>query len=240
MRRDYFNFDGVSSLAYGVWLSGATMENRPARDVSKHKIPGRNGTLVTDNGRWDEVEISYSCAILSDFSKEYGNLMARLSKARGHRRLWDSLHPDHFRLGAFHMETEPNTTPYNKAGQFLLRFSCRPERFLIAGERAVRFDAPGTLLNPTLFPAQPVITVTGDGPGVLSVGGRDVVFLEQSGGVVLDCESMDAFARTEGGVESRTSWIHAPEFPVLEPGKNQISFSGGITAVEIVPRWWTL
>ena len=30
------------------------------------------------------------------------------------------------------------------------------------------------------------------------------------------------------------------EFPKLVPGSNTISFSGGITSVEIIPRWWTI
>ncbi|MPM92578.1 hypothetical protein SDC9_139713 [bioreactor metagenome] len=29
-------------------------------------------------------------------------------------------------------------------------------------------------------------------------------------------------------------------FPLLYPGNTQISFSGGISSVEVVPRWWVI
>lgn len=240
MKRESFSFGGVNSLDFGVWITGADTENTPGRDMELRNISGKNGAVVMDNGRWQNGEVRFRCAIIEDFSRNYGHLMAALWAKRGYQKLQDSLRPGEYRMAVLREPVKPETTPYNRAGRFDLSFSCKPQRFLAAGERTVHFGASGTLYNPTAFPAQPVITVTGEGPGWLSVGGRDVQFHELGGTVVLDCESMDAFARVDGGVESRNSWIRAPEFPVLEPGKNQISFDGGITGVEIVPRWWTL
>jgi phage-related protein len=34
--------------------------------------------------------------------------------------------------------------------------------------------------------------------------------------------------------------INKNDFPVLEPGTNNISVGSGITAVAITPRWWRI
>lgn len=34
--------------------------------------------------------------------------------------------------------------------------------------------------------------------------------------------------------------ILSDDFPELPEGKTQITWTGGITAVEVTPRWWTL
>jgi phage-related protein len=42
-------------------------------------------------------------------------------------------------------------------------------------------------------------------------------------------------------MENRNSTITLNNgFPKLVPGENNISFSGGITSVEVIPKWWTL
>ena len=40
--------------------------------------------------------------------------------------------------------------------------------------------------------------------------------------------------------ELKNDMVTGEGFPELLPGNNNISFDGGITSVEIIPRWWTL
>ena len=56
------------------------------------------------------------------------------------------------------------------------------------------------------------------------------------GYVILDSDSQNAYK----GTLNKNGTIYAPQFPVLERGKNFISWDGGITSVEITPRWWTI
>jgi phage-related protein len=53
---------------------------------------------------------------------------------------------------------------------------------------------------------------------------------------ILDCDLQNAY----NGNGNRNMYIDAPEFPVLKNGENKISFSGGITKIQIIPRWWEL
>lgn len=237
MRRDYFLFGGVNSLDYNMWITGARTENTPSRDVSAERIPGRNGDLITDNGRWNNAEVIYEGAILSDYSRQYGLLMGQICSRRGYVRLEDSLRPGEYRLASFHSAVEPENTPHNLAGRFELVFSCKPQRYLKSGDIPMTFSAAAVVYNPTAFPAQPRITIHGSGAGTLTVGERIVEIRSiPDGALVLDCETMDAY----WGNANRNSCIYAPEFPELMPGNNDIRWTGGITSVEIIPRWWTL
>lgn len=46
------------------------------------------------------------------------------------------------------------------------------------------------------------------------------------------------YAYNAGGFCNGT--IQSDDFPDFEPGKNHISWTGGISYLEITPRWWTL
>ena len=48
-------FDGQSSGTYGVYITGEAVYNAPARDVEMVTIPGRNGQLALDKGRFENI-----------------------------------------------------------------------------------------------------------------------------------------------------------------------------------------
>lgn len=56
------------------------------------------------------------------------------------------------------------------------------------------------------------------------------------GAVVLDSNTQNAYL----GAVNLNSTISAPEFPTLPAGESAVRWTGGITGVEIIPRWWAL
>ena len=65
---------------------------------------------------------------------------------------------------------------------------------------------------------------------------RRITFLSIKVYVLLNCESHNAY--NASGFCNET--ILSDDFPELPEGKTQIAWTGGITAVEVTPRWWTL
>ena len=57
--RNWFIYDGKNSKDYGVYISGMQTYNAPERDVTSLEIPGRNGELTIDNGRYKNINITY-------------------------------------------------------------------------------------------------------------------------------------------------------------------------------------
>ena len=47
-----FIFDGKKSKDFGVYISGNAVYDAPEKDVELIEIPGRDGELIIDNGRY--------------------------------------------------------------------------------------------------------------------------------------------------------------------------------------------
>lgn len=231
----YLVYDGQSSLEYGVHISGTETFDAPERDITALSIPGRNGDLIFDNGRYKNIDVTYPAFIHRNFARNAQAMRAWLMKSPGYKRLEDTYHPDLYRLAYFKGPVDFETTFLNWGGETELVFTCKPQRFFVAGDLPIDFLGHGTINN-EYMPAKPLIKVYGSGAGDLNVGEHVVNISDIDEYVMLDCDLMDAYK----GTENKNSTITAPEFPVLEPGANSISWTGGITSVQITPRWWTI
>ena len=132
----HVKFDGVDLADFGVTLSGTGTYNAPERDVTSISVPGRNGDILIDNGRYFNIEVEYPVNIELGLPDKVPALRAFLMSHKGYFRLEDSYHPDEFRLAQFAGPFEINPTgSHNRYGRMVLTFNCKPQRFLKAGER---------------------------------------------------------------------------------------------------------
>ena len=120
-------------------------------------------------------------------------------------------------------------------GRCTVAFDCKPQLFLLDGLRPITISSGATLSNRYPFEALPVIEVTGTGTGALTVGNLQVELTGMSGTLTIDCERGNAY-----NADNVTVILDGGAFPSLPPGDTEISWSGGITAVRITPRWWTI
>lgn len=234
---DLFWLDGVCCADYGLRLQGPVRFGLPEPRVETVSIPGRNGTLTLAEGAFSNVTGEARCFALqaNDVSRALTAIKKWCLLSAGYRRLAVSNEPDCYRLARVSAGPETEIR-LGRLAPFSLQFDCQPQRFLCSGEWPLTLSASGAaLLNPG-FPAKPLITIYGSGAGTFSVGGRVVTIKRLSGFLTLDCALQDAYK----GLENRNADISAPEFPLLEPGENTISWTGGVTHVEIIPRWWVL
>lgn len=135
-------FNGTDLADFGVHISGEGTYNAPSRAVEEQIVPGRNGTLIIDGGRWENIIVTYPAYITDDFDDNMAALRSFLASVRGYARLADTYHPNEFRLACFSDEITVRTSGrYNAQGQFDLSFNCKPQRFLTSGEEVTTFDA---------------------------------------------------------------------------------------------------
>jgi len=237
----FLTFGDVVSTEFGVWISGVGTFDSPERDVEYIQVPGRNGSLIVDNGRFNPVTITYPCFISKGFEHRFGAFKAALMAQAGFQRLQDTYHPDHFRLASFRGPLTPSTGIYNKSGSFDVSFYCQPERWLQDGESGKIISTSGDyVLNPTLYPSKPRIVVemsTGGDTGTITAGGETITITDSpSETLVIDCERQDVYF----GSANLNPYITLTtgEFPQLQPGENVIAFTGDVARVTIYGRWW--
>lgn len=233
--RHYLYFAGRDSREFGIYISGSGTFNAPERDIEFVSVPGRSGDLTIDNGRFLNVTGTYPAFIHQNFTENAMKARLWLQSLTGYQRLEDTYHPDYYRMAVYRGPLDFETRALNYGADFDLSFECKPQRYLKSGEYPVQLSAPGALYNPWM-PSLPLITVYGSGAGVLSVGGYTVTIHDMTDSLTLDSETGNAYK----GLSNENGNIYAPEFPVLQPGRNVVGWSGGITRIEITPRWWTV
>ena len=231
--RNIITYDGKSSMDFGLYVGLNQNDNAPQRSTEDIVVPGRNGTLTIDNGRYENIDVSYICFIRYRFEDTIPAARNFFLANSGYRRLEDSAHPEEYRMAKYKSGLEVTPSQMRKQGYFTLTFNCMPQRFLKSGEIPLVFTGNGTIFNETMQVAKPLIRVWGNGS--LGIGENTITLAGITDPYTdIDCESMDAYAAGE----NRNSNISGA-FPVLEPGPNGVSLSG-VTKVEITPRWWIL
>ena len=160
------SFDNTSSRSYGVYITGEAVYNAPERAVEMISIPGRNGAFALDQGRFENIEVSYPAGIFAkneaDFAQAVSDFRNFLCSKKGYCRLTDEYNPSEYRMVVYKSGLEVDPAQL-RAGEFTITFECKPQRWLTSGETASTVANNGTMTNPTLFESSPLLEVTGYG-----------------------------------------------------------------------------
>lgn len=234
--RNYFILNGTDSRDFGVYISGQGTFSAPRREYNMIPIPGRNGDIVGNEKRFENLELTYHAFIYTNFKNNIKAFRNFLLSLVGYQTFSDSYHTDEFRKVLYEGGFTPDVQPKNDAGQFDITFNCKPQRFLNSGTTVTTLTADGTITNPTRFNAQPLLRVYG--AGEFGINGDTVTISSADTYTDIDCEMMDCFKGSinKNPLVSFSSY----NFPVLTPGANAIGLGAGITKIEITPRWWCL
>lgn len=235
----YLIYNDKSSLDFGLYIVTKGSYNAPARDVNYTSIPGRNGDLITDNGRYSNIIIPYTCSILNNtfypFDTMAHNLKSWLCLKSGYFRLWDSYDPDYFRLashtGELNIEQE-----LKDVGRLSLAFNCKPYKYSYSGLSVVTFTSPGKLYNAEYLESLPYMKIIGNGNITLYINNSAYTFTGIDGYIEIDSEIMNAYK----GIIPQNNKMTSVDFPALVPGYNIISWTGNVQKIEIIPRWCCL
>lgn len=237
-----FTFDGVNSLSYGIYVTGLVY-GAPLRAVDMYPIPGRNGALAIDQGRFENIAVTYRCGCFgtdqSAFADKVKSFRNALCSRYNYARLTDDYHATEYRLALYSagLELEPFSS---KAGEFEITFEAKPQRFLTSGESYTTYSSGSSITNSTRFDARPIIKVTGY--GTVTIGGVTITITGTSGVVTyIDCDLMECYRYSGSAIVSANSAVtfSGNDFPTLKAASSTgVTYSGNVSKVEIMPRWW--
>lgn len=262
-------FNNQSSHDLGIKIERFPNYETPEKDYDVIHVPGRNGDVIIDKGTFLNVPRRYQISVATtgnDFYKVINPIAEWLHSSSGYARLEDSYEPDYYRL-AVYRESNSIENIFDDAGRATISFDCKPQRFLKSGDIPVAFYENGSLRNPTNFSSFPIISlkISKNEAGFVRVGNyqfsikaqtSEIDYLQDSSSefildssqnkisavnileLTVNSELQDAYS----GTINLNSMIvlNGGDFPKLEPGDNSISFSGGITMLEVIPKWWTI
>lgn len=239
---NYFCFGDHSSKDFDMHIEKIPAIKGATRKRTTVSVAGRNGDLHYDEDAFTNYKQPYECYFHGELPtpEQAHAIKAWLSSTGEYLRLEDTYDPKYYRMATFVGPLDVNNH-LNKYGRCTVYFDCAPQCFLKSGEFPITFSQSGVIFNPTNKKALPLIKVYGPGgSGTVTVGSVTVTIKSIDGELILDCELEDAYKFVDGELSNENGNIHAPNFPVLLPGENAVSFAGTITKIEIVPRWWEL
>ena len=231
-------FNGVSSTDLHTLVQHPPEYAFPEKDCESTHVPGRNGDIIVDTGTWKNVNRTYNLAIdarVVTYTEVASRLVQWLHSASTYARLEDSYEPDFYRM-AIYKDSGTLSNIYNKAGTIDVTFNCKPQRYFKSGDEPTIFTSNMDYRNPTEFASKPYIIVHGSGSGDIYIGNYHVYINSIIDGMVVDSEAQDVYF----GDSNCNKNVKIDEFPKLLAGNNNVRFTGGVTSIEIIPRWWTL
>ena len=232
---------GTSNKDVGMVIEHYPSVILPERSQEVQNVPGRNGAVVLPYGAFQNYEQSYQ-AFLD--SKKLGGLEEVMPKVadwllghEGYQRLEDSYFPDVYRM-AFYSGGAEFVSIFNEYGEGTLTFNCAPEKYYKMGEREIILSQNQVLRNPSVFAASPLIMVTGDGStnGTITFNNNGLEISEVPSSITIDVKNRKAYDGT-----TNYNYKISGYYEDMKLGKEtSISWSGGVTGVTIIPRWWTI
>ena len=235
----FLMFKGQCSLDFGLLIAEKGSYKGAQRDVTYTSVAGRSGDLITDNGRYKNINIPYKLALLNttklEFSEITHQIKGWLLAEQGYFPLWDSYDARYFRLASYSDEVDIEQE-LRDLGTLSLTFNCKPFKYSFEGQNAVVMTKADTLYNAELFASRPYIKIVGSGAITLTVNNDVFSFSGVDQYIELDSEIMNAYK----GTTAENNKMSADGFPIFLPGNNSISWVGNVERLEIVPRWCCL
>lgn len=244
-----FWLDGKHTSDFKVNVSKYGSWGTADRDVGTQHLPYRNGDLINDNGCFLNRTVPYDCWIANTFKDNFPDFRNFLmSHSDKYYKLEDSVNAGHFLMARVTGVVEPDVQIRGRVGTFTVTFDCMPQRFRDDGEEYR--DVSGKIVNPTKFPARPVLRILGKGctvkinDQVITVSADMPYVMEgtDTPSVRVDCDEMDAYALLdldENEKANANKYVSMPlEYIELKPGENTISLSG--CSLRMIPRWYDM
>lgn len=227
------------------------IEHYPSRQIPKKRfevqtVPGRSDPIVVDEGDGDVFDTyQQKYAAFMDAKNPGLSVVARevaewLQSKPGFQRLEDSYDPDFYRM-AYYTGGEEFSNYFNQYGRGTLTFVCAAPRWYKVGENPIVLTNNQKLYNPSKFKAKPLLTISGSGSGTitftdLNESPRTLSFTDLSGITIVD-PTLHAAIRNGQSVNSTVTGRYEDAYLSKETA---IGWTGGISAVTVIPRWWTI
>jgi len=254
----YFEFGGMSTANIpGLLVEAKSIYGLPERDVEKIHVPGRNGDVLIDYGSYQNVTVTYTCAVTKyNALRDLGRLLTvgpqpvwGFAPWRGYQLLRDGW-AEHERLAVHSSQVPMEEIIANRLLRFSVAFDCKPQKYYNRAAVITRSGAGSVTINRPLSAtaAAPRIEVVGSGTVTLNLEGQTITLTglltpPMSGGeyqypsAIIDSEAMIACRYKAGGVREVIDIVQWPQFWQLV---HTVSVTGGVTNIKIFPRWFAI
>lgn len=228
-----FNFGGKNSYDdFGILISQRPSIPSPKRRINTINIPGRNSNLRFDEKTYEDITLTVECSV-----KDNSNIADKLDEIKAW--LFETGESDlifSFQADKKYIAQVVNAIDFKQIykyfSEFPIIFNCRP--FKYAGDNSiVTISTSGVINNIGTVYSEPKIKVFGSGDIVLTIGSQVLQLIGINDYIIIDTFLQDCYDENGSNLNNKMNG----EFPILNVGNNNISWTGNVTKLEITSNW---
>ncbi|MBQ8166639.1 MAG: hypothetical protein IJZ96_06355 [Lachnospiraceae bacterium] len=245
-----FEYDGICSKDYGLIVNKTqNIHGAPKPIVESVNVPGRGNIIIDrkadplDNDEYEDISKVYQVHMIPDSVAEQSvEIVSRamfkwLYKTTAYKELKDSYEPGYYRKAYISEMITVDRIAQGLLSSLAIPFTASAYKYLVSGKDEITLTTGGMLYNPEGFTASPLIIAHGSGNIVLTINDRSHIFSIDSNVIYIDSEKMNSYDAAGNLKNSNTQFTY---YPKLVAGTNDISWTGNLTKLVIIPRWCTL
>ncbi|MGQ4573351.1 distal tail protein Dit [Leuconostoc pseudomesenteroides] len=237
MAKGILTYKGKTSDYFGMRLLANYDLEQPEYDYNSVEVPGRDGVLLINNGRYKAIKREYEFRVLlvrsrwPTIEKQLTDISGWLNATQGFQPLTFDAEPDYiYKAAVTEGQKFTRLTPSVATGSVALTIN--PIKYLVSDQNAIQVVNNSTVSNSGNVTAQPKITITGSGSGIFKFGKSTFQVKNVDGGLIVNSELQTV--TTLSGFPAYAQVV-TPILPVLNIGNNTVVVPGGFT-VSIVPN----
>lgn len=245
---DYtIEYNGKTNLDFGMyWDTDENFElGTGTPNIDTTDIPGVSGTILDFNGSYKSFSqkfVFYAVHKDTTANQLKTRLTTWLLQDPTYHRLSFANDPDYYYIAAPDPSTLLKFPAFNKHySKIEISFLIKPFKYRLNGRK--EFPIPVTLVNQERWHSYPLIHIVGDEGIALQINDKKYRLTDIDGEVFIDSQpekSMVYHDLTSQGFRNQNAIFPDHQFPVLEPGDNNIKITGNYKSATIIPRWRTL
>jgi predicted phage tail component-like protein len=224
--------DKNSYIDFGILIVQRPSIPSPQRRISFLTIPGRSSSIKYDPDVYDDITITVECSV-----KDSNNLADKLDNIKGWLlSIGESDLIFSFQNDRKYIAQVVNTIDfkqiYKVLGKFPIVFNSKPFKYDISNN-VIAMSICSIVRNQGTRYSNPVIKVYGSGNINLTVDTQIIQLTNISNHIIIDSELEDCYDTSGNNLNN----LMSGDFPVLNVGDNNITWTGAVTKVEITPNW---
>lgn len=224
-----FIWNDISSDDMNIKVVSLPPPNIATKKATYSEVEGRDGYL-TQLGAYQsdlkQIEADY-------FGTDFDGILNWLT---GSGKIIFGNMPDRYYKAMIDNKIPLSEYIKNQIYNFPISFKCQPFGYLLEGEEIITFTAPTTIYNQGTHESKPYLKIYGSGDITLYINNSTCVFKGVVDYIEIDSEIMNAYKNVGGSLVNCNNLMYSP-FPILETNENNISWTGEVTEIQIIPRW---
>ena len=223
-------FKNVSSDDLSLVVKNHGRRQRAKEKIEIIDIPGRNGSYVEHTGIYESYQRPMTMYLMDlsrqeevfDLFRGYGELQTSYDEGV------------FFKAHVVSMvdNVEASVSGINELG---VTFEINPPfAYHENGKYLITLTNAGTIINGGTCDSEPYYKIYGTGNGDLQINGKFISLTGIQSYIEIDMESKEIYKDTLNQGKKLAGKLDDLK---LMPGENTLSWTGGITKIEIIPRW---